>query len=488
MKKNCYPFSRKTIVHVMVATIVASSLSSCQLPLLSKGEKSKNDDKEAEAASADVFPEPKMADLSPEVREVNDVARYLAGLPALGDESTNKKWRSEDFWKAHRTGMDKMWKEFASKRGAKVKKWSGSELADVATVPVVFQPFGGPDFVFSQLLFPKAETFVVCGKAPCIDIPKLDAIQPAMLADIVFTLRQATAVALRAEGEATSGIPVAPQTTGALPMLLAFGARTGHVIESVELMPNDGSQPGQMPLDLPDAGGQSKRSQPSSACVVSMRAADGSVRRLFYFQQDLTDDGLPESAALLRYLNKQSRVAVVVNESAHELHQPNTLRIQKYIASHAAALIQDPSGVPYRHFSLEAWNIQRYGNYTGAPAEYVSFNQPELIAAYNDKSTVHPLPFGAGPLRKESTAALMIARPLVTKEDELPVNVDVTPLAESNQELPAPKTAAPPASAPAVETPASPAPTISSTEPLPNIPLDPNVGGPLAPIDLAPPK
>lgn len=494
---------------IAFAALAIYSLSSCQLAK----EFAKHDSSKADEADSkeELYPEPKAVQLNPEARTVNDAARYLAGLPALDDQDGNKKWRSEDFWKAHRTGMDKMWKEFASKRGSKVRKWAAAEVADVATTPVVFQPFGGPDFTFSHLLFPKAETFVVCGTAPCIDIPKFEAIPPAAMADMIFALREATAAALKTESS-TSGQPAvaAPQSNGALPMLLAFGARTGHVVESVELMPSDGSTPppvapGQMSLDLPSMDGSARRAQPSSACVINMRTAEGKPCRLFYFQQDLSDEGLPESAALLRYLNKQSHVAVVVNESAHELHQENTLRIQKYIASHAVALIQDPSGVPFRHFSQSAWNVQKYGSYKGAPPAYKTFDQPELIAAFNDESSKpQPLPFGSGPIHKEMPAALLIARPLITNTADIPTHDEVTPLAEPSagevpavsaapaaESSPTPTTASAPS--PAGGSAAEPAPSpspgmtaISSTQPPPAIGL-PGVG-PLAPIDLAPKK
>lgn len=509
MKKNCLHSLWVPVSRAAFAALAISSLSSCQLAKeFVKHDSSKADESESKE---ELYPEPKAVQLTPEARTVNDAARYLAGLPPLDDQDTNKKWRSEEFWKAHRNGMDKMWKEFVSKRGSKVRKWAATEVTDVAATPVVFQPFGGPDFTFSHLLFPKAETFVVCGTAPCIDIPKFDAIPMASMADMIFALREATAAALKTESS-TTGQPVvaAPQSNGALPMLLAFGARTGHVVESVELMPTDGSAPapvvpGQMSLDLPTVDGSARRAQPSSACVINMRTAEGKPRRLFYFQQDLSDEGLPESAALLRYLNKQSRVAVVVNDSAHELHQENTLRIQKYIASHAVALIQDPSGVPYRHFSQSAWNVQKYGAYNGAPSSYRTFDQPELIAAYNDAgSKPQPLPFGTGPLHKEMPAALMIARPLITNTADIPTHEEVTPLTEpaasevpavsaapAAESSPAPVTASAPVPADTATIESAPAPSpgmtvISSTQPPPSIGL-PGVG-PLAPIDLAPKK
>lgn len=473
-------------------------LAGCQLAGIAKHDKPK-----ADGENEELYSEPKGTALTPEAKEVNDVARLLAGLPAMSEADTNKKWRSEDFWRAHKTGMAKIWKEFGAKRGTKVRKWAATEVADVAGTPVVFQPFGGPDFVFSHLLFPNADTYVVCGKAPCLDMPKFENITADVMADTVYSLREASAAILKVdrEPEPQKPAPSGKSMQGALPLLLALAARTGHVVEGVELMPNDDSAPapGQIPLDPSSAAGpSSKHAHPTSACMITMRAGDGVQRRLFYFQQDLSDEGLPESAALLQYLNKQNRVVVVVNESSHELHQNNTNRIQQYIAKHAVALIQDPSGVPFRHFSPDAWNVQKYGSYSGAPSEFRNYDQPELIFAFNDKnSKPQPLPFGAGPLNKEMPTALMIARPLITNASDLPVNVEVTPLSEpaatdspvasaptgtpvADQSTTTPVSSGAPSSAP---------PAVASPEPAATSALEASLGAaPLAPLDLTPPK
>lgn len=494
MKQSHSIASWQNVGPLALASFAALAITSCQLASPSKVEEAKN-----KAEAEKLYPEPGAVELSPEAKAVNDAARLLAGLPALPDQDSNKQWRSESYWKAHKIGMEKMWTDFGAKRGIKVRKWASTEVADVQGTPVVFQPFGGPDFVFSHLLFPNAETFVVCGAAPCIDLPKFDSVPADVMADTVFALREATASCLKTSGN--SGPAVAPPTgkalKGALPMLLAMAARTGHIVEGVELMPTDESAvaPGQIPLDPAAAEkAQASRAHPSSACVISLRTGDGKPRRLFYFQQHMTDEGLPESAALLQYLNKQSRVAVVVNESSHELHQLNTLRLQQYIARHAVAIVQDPTGVPYRHFNQESWNIQRYGSYSGAPPEQRVFEQPELIAAYNDNtSRPQALPFGRGRVDKETPAALMIARPLVANTSDLPVNVEVTPLPEPGASEPPPSPAAPMTVTSVSPTPASPAPAaahppvIPPISPVQEVPsaVEASLGvSPLAPIEL----
>lgn len=434
MKPLSRPFSLSELVRrITTAALLATSLSSCQLL---------NRDKvadEPEKADA-LYPQPTLAQLPPEAQELNDAARVLAGLDAISDQDKHPQWRKESFWRTHRAESDVLWSEFASKRGMKVRTWAATEVADVEFVPVVFQPFGGPDFIFSHLLFPNAETYVLCGTLPCVDLPKVGDVNQSTLADTVQSVRTAMAGALKVESK-NAKFEAAPRTAGlegALPVLLALAARTGHIIESVEMMPLDDqnvSTTGPIELDPPTSEPNlvltNRTAHPASACVISMRTGDGKAKRLFYFNQALNDEALPESAALLRYLNKQPRIVAVVNDSAHELHRPNTLRLQKYLASHAAAIVQDPSGVPHRHFNSENWAIQRYGSYSGAPGEQHEFDQPDLVAAYNDQ-TNRPLalPFGRGPIGQETSAALLIARPLGRDIASVPTEGEMTPLSE----------------------------------------------------------
>jgi hypothetical protein len=425
---------------VTLAGIALVSLTSCQLL--------QRDQTVAEEEKADtLYPQPTGAELSPEAQELNDAARILAGLESFVGQDKHPLWRKEEFWKAHRTGSNAIWAEFANKRGTKVRSWAATEVADVNTVPVVFQPFGGPDFVFSHLLFPNAETYVLCGTAPCLDLPKIGEVSPATLADTVDEVRNAMVAALKVvpKDSKTEMKPRGTSLQGALPVLLALAARTGHIVESIEMMPlgDDAAVPsGPLALD-PSMGGPdltltTRASNPNSACVITLRTGEGKTKRLFYFNQGLTDEALPESAALLSFLNKQPRVVAVLNETAHELHQTNTLRLQQYLAKHAVAIVQDPSGVPHRHFDQTAWNIQRYGSYTGAPSEFREFDQPDLITAYKDQ-TNRPLslPFGKGLIGQDITGALMIARPLVQNVADLPLREALTPLSEDSPVVPA---------------------------------------------------
>ena len=451
-------------------------LTNCQLGGPSK--KGENVAKSEEVSS--LYPQPNATNLSEDIAKTNDAARLLAGLDPLEEETSKlKKWRKEDFWQNHRTGADHVWQQFAVKRGMEVRKWAGEQLADLTTQQVVFQPFGGPDFVFAHLLFPNAGTFVLCGKLPCLELPELEATEPGGMADAIFQLRNAMAETLNdslpmpvVSAGAKNG-----SIEGAVPLLMALAARTGHLVESVELMPVDegAPAPGMISTEPPtadaDAAAKAATSHqhPTSACMISLRNAVGETRRIFYFQQDLADENLPESAALLQFLNRQEKVVVLLRGAGDRLGKPGSSRLQNFLAHHSAAIVQDATGLPQSWFDPSGWNVRRFGQMAantpnptepaGPESEPNPATPEQPVEPAAELVSADPLPFTTGRLDEDKPAALLVARPLVTNAADLPLNTEVTPLEDPASTLPKPENVPPTTGAPvtAQTEPAAPA-------------------------------
>ncbi len=404
-----------------LALMAACGLSACQLGDLDQADKPR-ETKVDKRAAAKLYPEADIPDdLPPEARETNETARLLAGLGSAQKDDPLAGWRSKDFWKNYQKGADAIWAEFASKRGMAVRKWAQGELADIPPETPVLQPFGGPNLVFSHLMFPDAATMVLCGKEPCAEMPMIESLSEGGMAESVHWLRETMASMLQAGGSPpnpSSLVPRPGMLQGAVPLLMALAARTGHLVESVELMPVE---------DVPSEESV-LLSQPGSACVLTLRTAKAGTRRIFYFQQDLADNSLPDTSVLLRFLDKQNRMAVVLHDTGYDLHRPESSRMRQFILNHAVAIVQDPSGVPHRGLDPAAWNLRAYGSYAGAPPEHREFDQPDLVAAYSSETArPQPLPFGAGLIKDERPAAFVVARPLTANVEDL-LKTEVTPL------------------------------------------------------------
>ena len=106
-----HPFSWLNFGPMALSSLATLAMTSCQLADPAKLEQAKKQEEVSQ-----LYPQPVTADLTPEAKEINDAARLLAGLPALTGQDANKQWRSENFWRAHKTGMEKMWNDFFLKK------------------------------------------------------------------------------------------------------------------------------------------------------------------------------------------------------------------------------------------------------------------------------------------------------------------------------------------------------------------------------------
>ena len=436
----------------VLLAIAAGLLSSCQTPDSKTADAKKNESKVAKDSS--LYPEPDPASVTEEARKVNDAARLFAGLSAQPGHDIFAKWRSQDFWLTYKTSSDAMWKEFAAKRGKAVRQWSFAEASDLHDAQVVFQPFQGPNFVFSHLMMPASSSYVVCGSVPCVDLPNVEKMELAQMADTIHALRGEMAASLQTDPAASAPASNVP---GAVPLLLAFAARTGHVIDGLEILPAE-----------PDAEKKNKN-QPDSACVVMMHDAEGRHKKLFYFQQDMSDQSLTAESAVLKFLEQQGKTVAVLRDTRHEMHTPGFNLLREHLMKRGVAFVQDPSGVPFRSFDLAKWNVSLYGTYTGAPGDAREHEQPDLLAAYGAPDAgVGKLPFSAGSLSQEQPAALLVARTAM----EPVIDINVTPLIETTPpptaDTPASTTASAPAPMPTPTPTTSPVPaTTAAATPMP---------------------
>ena len=109
---------------------------------------------------------------------VNDIARFIAGLPPEHDAQLSELAKTPE-WIAYAAYMDKEWPHFDYVKLDHIKLWSAKEFAK-AHISTVFYPFSGPDFIHAATYFPQATSYILCGLEPVGDVPSIDKLQPLM--------------------------------------------------------------------------------------------------------------------------------------------------------------------------------------------------------------------------------------------------------------------------------------------------------------------
>ncbi len=335
---------------------------------------------------------------------INDVARMLAGMEAYGGQGGFAAVRDSSAWPHHQQQMNSLWNIHEGGRGGAVRRWASSEIGDLQRHRALFYPFSGPDFLFAHELFPSAETYILCGLEPADPLPNLASLSPGEVAVGLNGLRTALGSIMQAGYFITKDMRNDLQSTrfrGVLPVLLVFLARTGASVESVDIVRLDGSG---TPVQTAAAGGA------APGLMIRFRSGFGGIKRLFYFRQDLSNGSTRPGGPFLTFVAKQGYPPALVKSASYLMHEEGFSSIRNYLITSTTGLVQDPSGVPYRHLVQAGLKLNLYGSYQGTLGIF-SQQQPDLMEAY--RSARHPVQavdFGFGYLPAAANTCLMVAR------------------------------------------------------------------------------
>lgn len=327
---------------------------------------------------------------------INDIARLFAGMDSSHSQSSAVA--------AHKVRMDHLWATHQNLHRGPLQAWASAEIGDIKGANAMFYPFSGPDFLFASALFPSAETYVMCGLEPAEPLPRLSDLSQAEIDRGLYGLHNAVSTIMQNSYFITTDMRSDLQATrfrGVLPLILAFMARTGHTVDSVDTVRLDGA--GNVTLS---------GSSGNTGLMIRCHNGFGRPKRVFYFRQDLSNGGVSAGGPFLTFVSRLGRVPAFTKSASYLMHDGGFSNIREYLLRHSSAIVQDPSGVPYRDFIRHGWDLWLYGNHRGTLDIFSGCQQPDLTAAYSSgRYPVKPLSFGIGYLMNPATTCLMVGRP-----------------------------------------------------------------------------
>jgi hypothetical protein len=352
---------------------------------------------------------PVWSDDVPHQRDVEDTARFLAGMPGKpGSEFTALE--EEPAWKEHKQLSDAAWASADEKLIHGLREFQQHELSGAPfDRNILFYPFSGPDTLTATLSFPKSSTYYLVALEPAGTLPSRAQLEKKNLAEYLAAMRTTMASELgksffvtremdrQFRGQVTDGLLV--------PVLLLL-VRTGHTILGYEYKRLD--EKGQI-VDRP--GGVPVEGQyPNKGFVVEIRRdEDQSLHRLYYFRVDLSDQHLKGNLGFLHFVNSLPATTTMLKATSYMPHHPEFSVIRDLVISHSAAVFQDDSGIPYHLFTPDQWNVQLYGEYTQPYGSFRWLEQPDLRKAYLE-GNVKPLTMRLGYGFGKVTSNLLLAK------------------------------------------------------------------------------
>lgn len=344
----------------------------------------------------------------------NDTARYLAGLP-VADGSPLTKLTGEGAWKRHSATLNNAWKRIEKNQLSKIRAWSEKHLS--SNRKLMLYMFSGPDYLYANAFFPNAETYVLSALEPVGPYPNVQRLRRGSRAGALQNLRASMQSVLSYSFFKTKSMKVdlrQANLAGALPVLYVFIARSGNTIENVQhvslnpdgtVTPRDGKAP----------RGSSRGAK------ITFKGPDGKSRNLYYFSTDLSNAGLKRSG-FTKFVSGFGPADSLVKSASYLLHYGNFTSARKYLLENSAVIIQDPSGIPLKHFPRKGWEFKPFGTYRGPIPLFANQYQPQLKRLFS-KGRAQKIDWGIGyRWRKHETSVLyainkdMIAKPEPKKE------------------------------------------------------------------------
>jgi hypothetical protein len=341
----------------------------------------------------------------PTGRGVDDLARFLAGMPGNAGSSF-KELEPAAEWVAHAAQSDAGWKRFLSNRQPLMHEFTKANLSQLPfTHPTLFYPFGGPDIMTAQTFFPAASHYVLVGLEPPGSLPderllreSASSYLPGLRGSLGSILNKSFFITKEMDqqlrGQAADGL---------LPVMLIELVRNGNTVRGLRY------------IGLDDEGKWTERTAVVKArgkadgVAVEFADAAGAVHTLTYFSLNLANEKYTDNAAFHRHLEKLGPMCAMFKSTSYMPHRPQFELIRGQVLKLASAVVQDDSGIPYRFFEPD-WEVKLYGHYEQPYGSFRYLKQDDLREAFTRREQVGELPFSIGYGFGRMKSNLIVAR------------------------------------------------------------------------------
>jgi len=343
----------------------------------------------------------------------NDTARFLAGMPPEPGSPLEPLTKEKAFI-AHANYFGKAWEKLETGQLAKVRAWASQNLK--TPLPVLFYMFSGPDYLYADSFFPKAETYVLVGLELPGELPSISKLRSGYVWHELAALRQSLNSVMNYSffitREMSHHLYNRRNFTGTLPILFTFLARSGKTIESVEFL-ELGKDGGLQPYDTqpgPQEQGRKRRhvrAPVPRAVKITFLGGNKQKQTLYYFSTDLSNGGTDKSG-FLKFCAQWRRGDALLKSASYLPHASNFSHVRNFLLSHSTTIVQDDTGIPFKDFDRNQWELKPFGNYV-RPIPIFSGYYQRGLARFFAKEHAQPIEFGIGYRWRNKGSSLLLA-------------------------------------------------------------------------------
>jgi len=341
-------------------------------------------------------------------RRADDLGRFIGGLPGR-DGSEFKSYESDPGWVEHAKAVDADWKKLEETRVNAMRKFASTELtgAPIDGTPL-FYPFGGPDALTMQVLFPGHSRYVLVGLEPPGTLPSIKELTKKSLNTQLFQIRGSFGALLRKGYFITQYMDEQYRgqvLNGLFPTILVLLARTDHTILGFRYVRVDADGK----LIEREERYKSKELDWNTGIEIEFQDDKTKVlQKLLYFGVNLSDARLGKNKAFLTYLDSMGKVVTYMKATSYMPHHNDFEVIKNKIKDASVAVVQDDTGIPYRQWDQTKWDLTIYGKYDKLFNPFTPYQQNDLRTVY--AKGAKDLPYNIAYGNTKTPANLLVAK------------------------------------------------------------------------------
>jgi hypothetical protein len=314
---------------------------------------------------------------------IDDTALFLAGIPVKGPL---EPLTHDPGWLDHARNLDSAWSKKDYFQIRPIRAWMLANASEYYTGSnTVYYMFGGPDFLYANLFFPQAKTYILAGLEPVGQVPDLTQMDSTALRTDLNALRDSMHTVLQTHYFITKDMRAEltrPNLGGTLPILYVFLARLNCTILSTTYVKS-----------------------PAEGVKITFTTRGGAPQTLYYFKTDLSGGNSP----FLKWCAGQGPGYSLLKAASYLMHTEGFSGVRNFLLEHSRVIIQDDSGIPLKAFP-KTWAVDCYGRYVPHAEMFGKYHQPDLAAIYNREPPPPELGFAFGYHWQKDRGLLMLAR------------------------------------------------------------------------------
>jgi hypothetical protein len=274
---------------------------------------------------------------------------------------------------------------------------------------MVLYPFGGPDVLTATLCFPRSPTYMLVALEPAGTLPNPAQLAKKNLAQYLGSVRTSLSSELGKSFFVTREMDRqfrGQVTDGLLVPILVLLVRSEHTILGLRYVRlNEEGKIAERPVNVPvDAKFANKGVE-----IDFLTKGDNATHRLSYFSVNLINQRLSGNWGFLHYVTGLQGATTMLKATSYMPHHPEFSMIRDLVLNHSGAIFQDDSGIPFRYFPADDWNVQLYGEYTHPYGSFKYLEQADLRQAFQTRP-VKPLALRLGYGFGKVNSNLLLAR------------------------------------------------------------------------------